>query len=52
MYDIPNDVVENIKSVVNNSDYFKGFYYPQSYINEKRIIKKNDYKIYEFYVES
>ena len=37
MYDIPNDVVENIKSVVNNSDYFKGFYYPQSYINEKRI---------------
>lgn len=52
MYDIPSDVIENIKSVVNNSDYFKGFYYPQSYINEKRIIKKNDYKIYEFYVES
>ena len=32
MYDIPSDIINKIKAVVNNNDYYKGYYYYAGYI--------------------
>ena len=54
MYDIPSDIINKIKAVVNNNDYYKGYYYYAGYIKfiEKKVSRTNGFSIFRFNVES
>ena len=54
MYDIPSSIISKIKTVVNNSDYYKGYYYYAGYIKliEKKVSRTNGFSIFHFNVES
>lgn len=54
MYDIPSEIINKIKAVVNNNDYYKGYYYYAGYIKfiEKKVSRTNGFSIFRFNVES
>ena len=54
MYDIPSSIINKIKSIVNNNDYYKGYYYYAGYIKfiEKKVSHSNGFSIFRFNVES
>lgn len=54
MYDIPSSIINKIKAVVSNGDYYKGYYYYAGYIKfiEKKVSHSNGFSIFRFNVES
>lgn len=54
MYDIPSEIINKIKTVVNNSDYFKGYYYYPGYIKFIEMKKSTSlgFSIFHYNVES